>query len=139
VFGDDVVAAAMIDRLVHHADVVALKGDSYRLKNRDLGRTPRPSTNKPRLVNLRLPTTDQFSVAVDSYDISVVGDGATLVARIIERMNRRLEVLPSQEGDDLVTPQACSGRSSALDQTNRRVGRNGLAQARSAASDSGSA
>ena len=40
VFGDDVVAAAMIDRLVHHADVVALKGDSYRLKNRDLGRVP---------------------------------------------------------------------------------------------------
>jgi DNA replication protein DnaC len=40
VFGDDVVAAAMIDRLVHHADVVALKGDSYRLRNRDLGRVP---------------------------------------------------------------------------------------------------
>jgi DNA replication protein DnaC len=38
VFGDEVVAAAMIDRLVHHADVVALKGDSYRLKDRDLGR-----------------------------------------------------------------------------------------------------
>ena len=39
VFGDDVVAAAMIDRLVHHAEVIALKGDSYRLKDRDLGRT----------------------------------------------------------------------------------------------------
>ena len=44
VFGDDVVAAAMIDRLVHHAEVVALKGDSYRLKNRDLGRVPGSST-----------------------------------------------------------------------------------------------
>src|SRR5436190_9520542 len=40
VFGDDIVAAAMIDRLVHHAEVIALKGDSYRLKNRDLGRAP---------------------------------------------------------------------------------------------------
>lgn len=30
----------MIDRLVHHAEVVALKGDSYRLKDRDLGRVP---------------------------------------------------------------------------------------------------
>ncbi len=40
VFGDEVVAAAMIDRLVHHAEVIALKGDSYRLKNRDLGRVP---------------------------------------------------------------------------------------------------
>ncbi len=40
VFGDDVVAAAMIDRLVHHAEIIALKGDSYRLKDRDLGRVP---------------------------------------------------------------------------------------------------
>src|SRR3954453_10069027 len=32
IFGDDVVAAAMIDRLVHHAEILALKGDSYRLK-----------------------------------------------------------------------------------------------------------
>jgi len=40
VFGDEVVAAAMIDRLVHHAEVIALKGDSYRLKDRDLGRVP---------------------------------------------------------------------------------------------------
>jgi hypothetical protein len=36
-------AAAIIDRLVHHAEVVALKGDSYRLKNRDLGRAPGPT------------------------------------------------------------------------------------------------
>jgi hypothetical protein len=28
----------MIDRLVHHADILALKGDSYRLKDRDLAR-----------------------------------------------------------------------------------------------------
>ena len=45
VFGDDTVAAAMIDRLVHHADVIALKGDSYRLKNRDLGRPPAATTD----------------------------------------------------------------------------------------------
>jgi hypothetical protein len=38
----------MIDRLVHHADVVALKGDSYRLKNRDLGRVPAAATNESR-------------------------------------------------------------------------------------------
>src|SRR3954454_7778631 len=46
VFGDDVVAAAMIDRLVHHAEVVALKGDSYRLKDRDLGRVPTAATDQ---------------------------------------------------------------------------------------------
>ncbi len=42
VFGDDVVAAAMIDRLVHHADVVNLKGDSYRLKTRTSAAYPPP-------------------------------------------------------------------------------------------------
>jgi DNA replication protein DnaC len=46
VFGDDVVAAAMIDRLVHHAEVVALKGDSYRLKDRDLGCVPAAATEE---------------------------------------------------------------------------------------------
>jgi len=45
VFGDDVVAAAMIDRLVHHAEVISIKGDSYRLKDRDLGRVPAAKTN----------------------------------------------------------------------------------------------
>jgi DNA replication protein DnaC len=44
VFGDPVVAAAMIDRLVHHAEVVSLKGDSYRLKDRNLGRVPTDNT-----------------------------------------------------------------------------------------------
>jgi DNA replication protein DnaC len=44
VFGDPIVAAAMIDRLVHHAEVVSLKGDSYRLKDRDLGRVPTDNT-----------------------------------------------------------------------------------------------
>ena len=44
IFGDDVVAAAMIDRLVHHAEVISLKGDSYRLKDRDLGRPTAAAT-----------------------------------------------------------------------------------------------
>jgi hypothetical protein len=68
VFGDDVAAAAMIDRLVHHADVIALKGDSYRLKDRDLGRVPAAGNRRtmtPRLPNFQLPTTAQVSVAVD--------------------------------------------------------------------------
>ncbi len=40
IFGDEVTAAAMIDRLVHHAEILSLKGDSYRLKDRDFGRLP---------------------------------------------------------------------------------------------------
>jgi DNA replication protein DnaC len=33
-FSDDVVATAMIDRLVHHAEVLALSGDSFRTRQR---------------------------------------------------------------------------------------------------------
>jgi len=34
IFGDPVVAAAMIDRLVHHAEILSLKGDYYRLRDK---------------------------------------------------------------------------------------------------------
>ena len=37
----------MIDRLVHHAEVIVLKGDSYRLKDRDLGRIPTTAADEP--------------------------------------------------------------------------------------------
>jgi hypothetical protein len=49
IFGDDATAAAMIDRLVHHAEILSLKGDSYRLKNHDLGARPgeRPACRQP--------------------------------------------------------------------------------------------
>ena len=40
VFGDQVVAAAMIDRIVHHADVLALKGASFRLRGRGIDSLP---------------------------------------------------------------------------------------------------
>lgn len=40
VFGDQVVAAAMIDRIVHHADVLTLKGASYRLRNKGIDSLP---------------------------------------------------------------------------------------------------
>ncbi len=34
VFGDEVLATAILDRLLHHCDVVSINGPSYRLKNR---------------------------------------------------------------------------------------------------------
>src|SRR3954464_6028763 len=40
VFGDQVVAAAMIDRIVHHAEVITLKGTSHRLRNSGIDTLP---------------------------------------------------------------------------------------------------
>lgn len=63
IFGDDVMAAALIDRLVHHCHIVNIRGNSYRLRHhadlhRALGaprhpparapqRSPRPSHPNP--------------------------------------------------------------------------------------------
>jgi DNA replication protein DnaC len=44
IFGDEVTAAAMIDRLVHHAEILSLKGDSYRLRGKDLETRPSART-----------------------------------------------------------------------------------------------
>jgi DNA replication protein DnaC len=44
IFGDATAVEAMVDRLVHHAEVIVLQGDSYRLKNR----TKEVTTNKTR-------------------------------------------------------------------------------------------
>ena len=53
VFGDDVMAAALIDRLVHHCHIVNIRGNSYRMReHRDLasrlaGASP-PTAPSPR-------------------------------------------------------------------------------------------
>jgi len=41
IFGDDVMAGALIDRLLHHCHIVNIRGNSYRVRHhRDLA--PRP-------------------------------------------------------------------------------------------------
>jgi DNA replication protein DnaC len=44
ILGDAMVAAALIDRLVHHATMVTLKGKSYRLRERGGGIVPAAQT-----------------------------------------------------------------------------------------------
>jgi DNA replication protein DnaC len=49
VFGEATIASAMIDRIVHHADVIALKGTSYRIKHTAIESLP--SVNADREAN----------------------------------------------------------------------------------------
>ncbi len=51
IFGDEVTAVAMIDRLVHHAEILSLKGDSYRLRDKDLGARPGAQPRRNRLTD----------------------------------------------------------------------------------------
>lgn len=47
VFGDAVVATAILDRLLHHSHVITIRGDSYRLREkRRSGLMPQRSTDK---------------------------------------------------------------------------------------------
>ena len=54
IFGDEVMAAALIDRLVHHCHIVNIRGNSYRLRQHaELARRlhagpPAPPDRRPR-------------------------------------------------------------------------------------------
>ncbi len=47
-FGDQVVATAILDRLLHHSHVLTIRGDSYRLREKRrsglLKATPAPAS-----------------------------------------------------------------------------------------------
>lgn len=45
--GDDVLAGAILDRLLHHADVISIAGQSYRMKERAAFFLPPPGTPQP--------------------------------------------------------------------------------------------
>ena len=48
VFGDQIVAAAMIDRIVHHTEVITRKGSSHRLRNTRIDTCPQ---HEPRTLH----------------------------------------------------------------------------------------
>ena len=53
IFGDDIMAAALIDRLVHHCHIVTIRGNSYRMRHHSelwqaLHSTPEPEPASPR-------------------------------------------------------------------------------------------
>ena len=47
VFGDTVIASAILDRLLHHATTINIKGDSYRLKEKRRAGLLRPVAPSP--------------------------------------------------------------------------------------------
>jgi DNA replication protein DnaC len=52
VFGDSVVATAILDRLLHHSHVLTIRGESYRLREKR-----RPGSIRPSSVHHETPTT----------------------------------------------------------------------------------
>jgi DNA replication protein DnaC len=63
IFGDDVMAAALIDRLVHHCHLVTIRGNSYRMRQHtELWQTlhanqdPEPSAGRRRRARQEVST-----------------------------------------------------------------------------------
>jgi DNA replication protein DnaC len=49
IFGDPIIATAILDRLLHHSTTINIRGESYRLKDRRrAGLLPRPEEQEPR-------------------------------------------------------------------------------------------
>ena len=58
VFGDRVVATAILDRLLHHSHVLTIRGDSYRLREKRRSGLIRPQaggSSSPDSAGLRPP------------------------------------------------------------------------------------
>jgi hypothetical protein len=48
IFGDPIIATAILDRLLHHSTTINIRGKSYRLKDRRrAGLLPRPEDQQP--------------------------------------------------------------------------------------------
>ena len=76
VFGDEVMAAALIDRLVHHCHIVSIRGNSFRMRQqRDLWRSLNPDEASEGAPNPRSPqeggTRERMRLAPSGWDIFV--------------------------------------------------------------------
>lgn len=69
-FGDKVMASAIIDRIVHHAHIIKITGDSYRIKNlKELQQlfqeeTPPAKRGRPR----KLPEADEIKTPEENIE-----------------------------------------------------------------------
>ena len=77
VFNDQVLATAILDRLLHHATTVNIKGDSYRLREKKkaglLGRKPKPA--EPEEVGVPGMTPDGTRTSVNRGHLTSVFSG----------------------------------------------------------------
>jgi IstB-like ATP binding protein len=59
IFGDDMAGTAMIDRLIHHREILSRKGDSSRPRGKD---TRHPHRRQTRRNHLTVPIDAQVSI-----------------------------------------------------------------------------
>lgn len=74
--GDLTIASATIDRIVHHADVISLKGNGYRLKRHQPTPVPHNRTTTP-WPRFQLALMALFSVGVNISREILRNDGVS--------------------------------------------------------------
>jgi len=68
IFGDEVMAAALIDRLVHHCHIVNIRGNSYRMRHhtelgRALGAPRHPPARSPQRTARPTTSSEELSAS----------------------------------------------------------------------------
>jgi DNA replication protein DnaC len=107
VFGDDVVAAAMIDRLVHHAEVIALKATPTGSKTETSAASPRPSATSNNNQGGQFSTGTRrvnFGAALTEHAREVIAyhtqpDGSTNAPMRSANAHIDLAVIRAKHGD----------------------------------------
>ena len=93
VFGDSVVATAILDRLLHHSHVVTIRGDSFRLREKrraGLLSTGRSTSNGDRMIHILCQhSNDPRAAASDSCGHSAARgssnrEGGSILGRVGE-------------------------------------------------------
>jgi hypothetical protein len=105
ILGDAMVAAALIDRLVHHATMITLNGKSYRLRERGAGVAPARASE---WCTFRRPILAHFSVPLDKRRNAPERMPSSMLRRapLLRSHPRRLERSPNlvQRLQDAVGP-----------------------------------
>ena len=101
VFGDDMAAVAMVDRLIHHAELISLKGDQLPAQRPRPRTTPDPArghrlTGAPAGISLRSPTKMEGGYPLLSI-FNLYAQGACGKPRVVPH-NRRLRQEPTEMG-----------------------------------------
>jgi hypothetical protein len=75
VFGDAIVATAILDRLLHHSHVITIRGDSYRLR-----RSLRPALEQNDRGQFFASPGGQFRVPLDRALTAIFQSNAEVLA-----------------------------------------------------------
>jgi len=115
IFGDDVMAPALIDRLVHHCHLVTIRANSYRMRQhtelwQTLMRHRGPSPPHPAVARVRRPRRTEARPLVDLSDFQAAEllDFGPALTNVTADATVILPCAPSQRSLGRSLPGSCT-------------------------------